>query len=65
MGDAGTRSSVALLSLAVHGCAQHLGKRLPSPEEHDVELPLRKPAAVFCGHGQIICTGIDHTFSRK
>lgn len=56
--------SVALRAPCFVVSAGSLG-RLSQALRDATELPLRKPTAVFCGHGPTMHTGMDHTFSRK
>lgn len=64
VGDAANASLSGTASSMLYGFSWYFGKALPSPEDV-IELPLRKPTVVFCGHGQTMHTGMDHTFSRK
>lgn len=57
-------ASVALRAPCFVVSAGSLG-RLSQALRDANELPLRKPTAVFCGHGLTMHTGMDHTFSRK
>lgn len=57
-------ASVALRAPCFVVSAGSLG-RLSQALRDATELPLRKPTAVFCGHGPTMHTGMDHTFSRK
>ena len=59
-----THPSVALQAQCFMVSPGTLG-RLSQALRDAIELPLRKPTAVFCGHGQTMHTGMDHTFSRK